>query len=82
MGAVKTSKLSVFKLVLVPIFTYGPESWVMTKIILSQEQAAEMGFWRRVHGATLRPVTWGEKPCKFFRPPWKNMLGIIENYWT
>ena len=39
-----TAKLSVFKSVFVPIFTYDPESWVMTEIILSQGQAAEMGF--------------------------------------
>jgi len=36
-----TAKLSVFKSVIVPILTYGPESWVITKRILSQEQAAE-----------------------------------------
>jgi len=39
-----TAKLSVFKSVFVPILTYDPESWVMTEIILSQGQAAEMGF--------------------------------------
>ena len=49
-----TAKLSVLKSVFVPILTYGHESRVMTWIILSQVQAAEMGFLRRVHGATLR----------------------------
>jgi len=39
-----TAKLSVFKLVFVPILIYGLESWVMTKIILSQGQAVQMGF--------------------------------------
>jgi len=39
-----TANLSVFKSVFVPILTYDPESWVMTEIIISQVQAAEMGF--------------------------------------
>jgi len=32
----------------------------------------------------IRPVTRGEKPPnKIFRPsPWKNVLSIVENYWT
>jgi len=49
-----TANLSVFKLIFVPILTYDPESWVMTEIILSQVQVAEMGFLRRVHGVALR----------------------------
>jgi len=47
-----TEKLSVFKSVVVPILTCGHESWVMTEIMLTQVQAAEMGFLRRVHGVT------------------------------
>jgi len=39
-----TAKLSVFKSVFLPTLTYGHESWVMTERILSQVQAAEMGF--------------------------------------
>jgi len=31
-----TAKLSVFKLVFVPILTYDPESWVMTRATKSQ----------------------------------------------
>jgi len=42
-----TTKLSVFKSVFVTILTYDPESWVMTEIILSKGQAAEMGFLRK-----------------------------------
>jgi len=42
-----TTELSVFKSVFVPILTYGHEPWV-----LSQVQAAVMGFLRIVHGAT------------------------------
>jgi len=50
-----TAKLSVFKSVFVPILTYDPDSWAMTERILSQGQAADMGFLRRVHaGVTLR----------------------------
>jgi len=48
-----TVKLSVFKSIFVPILTYDHESWVMTKIILSQVQSVEMGFLGRVHGVTL-----------------------------
>jgi len=47
-----TTKLSVFKLVFVPILPCGNESWVMTERILTQVQAPEMGFLRRVHGVT------------------------------
>ena len=49
-----TAKPSVFKLIFVPILTYGHESRVMTERILSQVQAAEMGFLWRVNGVTLR----------------------------
>ena len=49
----KTAKLSVYKSIFVPILTYDHESWVMTKIILSQVQSVEMGFLGRVHGVTL-----------------------------
>ena len=51
-----TTKLSVFKSVIVPTLTYGHESWVMTERVLPQVQAAEMGFLRRVHSVTTRPV--------------------------
>jgi len=45
-----TAKLSVFKSVFAPMLTYGHESWVRTKRVLFQIQAAEMGCLRRVHG--------------------------------
>jgi len=48
-----TAKLSVLKSVFVQILTYGHESWVMTERTLSQVQAADMEFLRRVHGVTL-----------------------------
>ena len=50
---VKKIKLSIFKTVFVPIFTYGHESWVMTERERSQVQASEMRFLRRIKGATL-----------------------------
>jgi len=49
----KTTKISLFKSVFIPILICDHESWVVTEIILSQEQAAEMGFLRRVQGVTL-----------------------------
>ena len=47
-----TPKLSVFKLIFVPILTYGHKSWVMTERILPQVQAIKLGFLRRTHGVT------------------------------
>ena len=51
--AFKHRKAVSFKSVFVPILTYDPDSWVVTEIILSQGQAAKMGFLRRAHGVTL-----------------------------
>jgi len=48
-----TARFSIFKPVFVPILTNGHESWLMTKRILTEVQAAETGFSRRVHGLTL-----------------------------
>jgi len=81
MGVLKPHKTVRFKSVFVPILTYGHESWVMTERILSQNQmqAAEMGFLRRVHGAThgRTKVKWrlGQEtslspPCLNLRPFW------------
>jgi len=47
--AFKTSKLSISKSVFVPICTYSNESFVVTERMISQVQAAKMGFLRRVH---------------------------------
>jgi len=47
-----TAKLSIFKSVFVPILTNGHEYWVITERILTQAQASEMGFLRRLHGVT------------------------------
>ena len=49
----KKAKLSIFKAVVVPIFTYGHESWVMTERMRSQVQASEMRFSRRIEEVTL-----------------------------
>ena len=43
----KKATLSIFKAVFVPILTYGPESWVMTKRVRSQVQASEMSFFTK-----------------------------------
>ena len=40
----KKAKLSIFKPALVPILTYGHESWVITERVRSQVQASEMNF--------------------------------------
>jgi len=45
----KTEKLPVFKLKL----NYCHESWVKIEEVLSEVQAAEMGFLRKFHGVTL-----------------------------
>jgi len=49
----KNAKLSVFKSVFVPNLTCGHESWVTTERILSKEQTAEIGYFRRVLGVKL-----------------------------
>ena len=48
-GALKHCKDVSFKLVFIPILTYGKKSWVMTERMLFQVQAAAIGFLRRVH---------------------------------
>ena len=49
----KKAKLSIFKAVLVPILTYGHESWVMTKTVRSQVQASEIRFLQKIKEVTL-----------------------------
>ena len=49
----KKAKLSIFKAVLVPILTYGHESWVMTKTVRSQVQASEIRFLQKIEEVTL-----------------------------
>jgi len=52
--------------------------------------AGSFPFVRLLDGGirqSIRPVIRGERrgakpPCKTFRPPCKNLLGIFENYWT
>ena len=43
---------------------YGHESWVMAERVLSQVQAVEMGFLRRVHGLELRDKV---RSCDIFK---------------
>ena len=49
----KEAKLSIFKRVFVPVFSYGHESWIKTEIVQSQVQASEMRFSRRIEEVTL-----------------------------
>jgi len=49
----KKAKLLVFKIVIVPILTYGHESRVMTERLRSQVQASEMKFLQRIKGVSL-----------------------------
>ena len=55
MGVFKHRKAVSFysRSVFVLIITCGTESWVITERIISQGQAAEMGFLQRVHCVTL-----------------------------
>jgi len=48
-----TTKLSVFKSVLVLVLTHGHESWAMTDSVISLVEVAEMEFLWRVHSMTL-----------------------------
>ena len=47
------AKLSIFRLVYVPILTYGHECWIINEKVRSRVQAAEKGFLRRISGLTL-----------------------------
>ena len=49
----KKAKVSIFKAVLVPILTYGHESWAMTERMRSQVQASEIRCLRKIEGVTL-----------------------------
>ena len=49
----KKAKLSVFRTVIVPVLTYGHESWVKTEKVRSQVQASEMRFLPSFEGVTL-----------------------------
>ena len=46
-------RLLVFKSILVPILTYGRESWVMTERMRSQMQAFEIIFLRKIKEVTM-----------------------------
>jgi len=63
-----TAKLSVFKSVISPILTYSHESWVMTERILSEVQAAEMGFLLRDHSVAQGYTNMAPKARKNSAP--------------
>ena len=46
------AKLSIFRSVYVPIVTDGHKYWIMSEKVKSPDQAAEMGFLRRISGLT------------------------------
>ncbi|KAK3553016.1 hypothetical protein QTP86_031158, partial [Hemibagrus guttatus] len=48
------AKLSNYQSIYVPTLTYGHELWVMTERVRSWIQAAEMSFFRRAVGRSLR----------------------------
>ncbi|KAK3559185.1 hypothetical protein QTP86_005078 [Hemibagrus guttatus] len=50
----RKAKLSIYQSIYVPTLTYGHELWVMTERVRSRIQAAEMSFFRRVAGRSLR----------------------------
>ena len=52
-GLSKKEKLLIFKVVVIPILTYGHKHWVVTKRVRSQVQASEMRFLRRIEGVML-----------------------------
>ena len=66
-----TAKLSIFKSVFIPILTDGHENWVITERILTQVQASEMGFLRRLHCVTQgrTKVRWRPGKEKSWAPP-------------
>ena len=69
-----TAKLLVFKSVFVPILTCGHESWAMTERILTQVQASEIGFLRRVHGVPQgrTEIRWRPGQKSSLTPPFFN----------
>ena len=49
----KKAKLSVFKLIFVPILIYGHESWAMTERVPSQMQASETRILGKIKDVTM-----------------------------
>ena len=49
----KKAKLSVFKLIFVPILTYGHESWAMAERVPSQMQASETRILGKIKDVTM-----------------------------
>ncbi|KAK3533462.1 hypothetical protein QTP70_022244 [Hemibagrus guttatus] len=50
----RKAKFSIYQSIYVPTLTYGHELWVMTERVRSRIQAAEMSFFRRVAGRSLK----------------------------
>ena len=79
---VSFQRLSVFKSIFVPIHTCGHESWVTTDRMLTQLQAPEMGFLRRLHGVTLGRTEARWRPGKetSLAPPFSNLRSFGSKY--
>ncbi|TWW64250.1 hypothetical protein D4764_03G0012580 [Takifugu flavidus] len=50
----RKARLSIYRLIYIPVLTYGHQRWVMTERMRSRIQAAEMSFLHRVAGLSLR----------------------------
>ena len=69
-----TAKLSVFKLVCVPVPPYGHESWLMTERILSQVQAVEWDFCKECEVTQEHTeVRWRSGQKRNLAPPCSNL---------
>ena len=68
-GALQQCEVSVSKLVFFLILTYGHESWVIIKIILSTVQEEEIGFLWNIHNMTVHDNLSSCEICKAIYPP-------------
>ncbi len=58
------AKLSIYRSVFLLTLTYDHEGWVMTKRMRSQIQEAEMGFFGRVTGISVRDKVRSSVICE------------------
>ena len=49
----RKAKLSVFKMIFIPILTQSHKSWVMAERVRSRMQASEMRFSRKIKRDTM-----------------------------
>ena len=58
------AKLSIYWSIYVPTLTYGHELWVVTERMRSRIQVAQMSFFRRVAGFSVRNRVRGSDICR------------------